>query len=179
MRRLITGLAAVALSVLMSGCFASETLLLDSRAAAQPIHPGDYGRTGRQYRVDFDRGSGYRFRTYGPDGKLPNNFGQWMFMNRWPELDRGESRAYGFAVQYEHGYGYGVMVIDKLDRVSLVTPDCGDRDDRAIAEAAGGTYEKTSSGKGCRFTDAAQLRAALGRIVAERGDYLGQPYRPY
>ena len=179
MRRLIAGLAAVALSVLLSACFASETLLITGPAAT-PLEIGDYGRTGRQYKVVYDRGSWYRFHTYGGDGKTVG-YGQLMVLNRWPELDRGESKAYGFAVQYqaERGYGYGVMVIDKVGRVSLVTPDCGDRDDRAIAEAAGGTYEKTSKGKGCRFTDAESLRKAMGGILAERGDYLGQPYRPY
>ena len=181
MRALLAGLA-VAASLMLGGCFHSETLLLDASRAANPLTPGDYGRQGKQYNVVYDQHSWYRVRTFDSKGVLLNAPGNLVLLNRAPQFDAGEDRGYVFAAKDERGYAYGIMVVDKYMRITVGQPACNDGKDRALAEANGATVVKLRTGKACRFTDRAQLMTALtqwhaGRTLFMGKPYLGEPYR--
>lgn len=181
MRALLTGLIAAA-TLLLGGCFASDTLLLDSSRAVNPLQPGDYGRgTGKQYAVVYDQHSWYRVRTFDSKGVLLNNFGNLLLINRAPDFDRGEDKAYVWAGKDQNGYAYGILVVDKYGRASMGKPNCSSSKDREMAEANGATVEKVKTEKACKFTSREQLMAALTQCYDSQSVFMGKPYlgEPY
>ncbi len=173
---------AVAAAMMLGGCYQSEQLLLDSTRAANPLQPGDYGRvTGKQYNVVYDQHSWYRVRSFDSRGGLVAGLGNVVLINRAADFDRGEDKGYVFAAKDQNGYAYGILVVDRYGRVAVGKPTCSGGKDRGIAEAVGATVEKIRTEKACRFTDRAQLMAALTSWYGSQGEFMGKPYlgEPY
>lgn len=168
MRALLTGLA-VAVSLLLGGCYMSTPLLLDSRSPATPLQPGVYTYlTKPTYSVAFDRGSWYRVHRYDSKGQLIKDLGAAVLLNRWAELDSEDVRVYAVAMKFSDGYAYGVLGVDKYNRVTFDKPNCSNRRERELGQAQGATVQDMKTEKGCVFTSAEQLKTALAEGYRER-----------
>lgn len=168
MRAFLTAIAVAVSAVVLSGCYMSTPLLLDSRQAATPLQPGVYTYlTKPTYSVAFDRASWYRVHRYDSKGAPIKDLGALVLLNRWPELDADGTKAYAVAMKFSDGYAYGVLTVDSYNRIVFHKPNCSGRKDRELAQANSATMQDMKTEKGCVFTSAEQLKTAMAEGFRE------------
>lgn len=159
------------LSALLCGCYESHQLLLDAKAAVQPVAAGEYRR-------DKDAVARLRPRRDGAyDVWFGNDDGQWdgphvLWINRLGEA--GGRTLYVMAERDspDDDFTYAVAYIDE-DKVYEAAPQCDEPAAQTAAKAAGATQEDGKYAP-CLFTDRAALFQALTAFAAT-ADF-GQPF---
>lgn len=168
-------LALLAAAFLLSGCFASDLLLLDQTAAVQPVKAGVYAKSGNEntavrlqpqgngsYLVSFKDGDSW-------DTPQP------MWMDALGSVNGRPTYALAQFDPDQKKWTYAVAYQDGAN-IYEAAPDCGDDIDVTLAKAHGARVNDPSDGSNlCVFKDAAALKAALSAFAA-RTDF-GPPFQ--
>ena len=160
-------------AILLSGCYASNTLLLDGDAATQPLADGVYRRDGDPadaWRVSAAPDGWYAVERFNANGTV----GETRRAVFNPLGSIGGHPAYAIAVETDDGFAYAAALVD-AGRVFLAAPDCGDPLDRDLAEDHGGAPGDDEASSTCSFHNRGALLAALG-AYAGQADF-GRPYQ--
>jgi hypothetical protein len=160
--------------MLLSGCYASPGLLLDSDAAVQPLADGVYARDGDpadRFHLTQTADGGYRAERFNANGTL----GETHRLLATPmALDDGRA-AFAIADRTDEGYAYAVAMIDGR-RVQIATPDCADPADRNLAVDHGGEADEDEAmTPACTFHNRVALLSALAAFAGQ-ADF-GRPYQ--
>jgi len=166
---LILAFAALALS----GCYASNRLLLDATAAAHPLDDGVYVRDGDpadKIRITLEPDGWYAVETYDDNGAIGETHR--VLAN---EASLGGREGYALAEETDEGFDYAVAFVEDK-RVYLATPDCSDSLDRDDAVDHGGeAQDDEAMTHNCLFKNRDALVAALSAF-AGHADF-GAPYQ--
>jgi hypothetical protein len=175
MVRLITAIALAGAALLLSGCYVSDELLLDTSSAVTPLADGTYANgSDRKYLTSSGDGQ-YLVYYYNKDGSLMSSADR-MYMVRDEDLELGSEYVYLYAKEdSDIGWIYGLIVVDG-NAVYEMHPDCDIADDRDIATKDGARYSADEDfGDECVFTDAGSVITALEDYYMS-SDESGSPY---
>ena len=165
---------ALATTMLLAACYASNGLLLDADQAAHPLIDGVYVRTtdpADRYRVSLGSDGWYRVEQFNANGTIGATQ-RALFNAIEPQ---GGRAAYAIAVETDDGFAYAVALTDG-QRVYLATPDCGDPLDRDLAVDHGGEWsDNDPMTPNCTFKNRQALLTALGAFAGQ-ADF-GGPYQ--
>ena len=158
------GRAAAALSLALagaalSGCYASDGLLLDPDQAVHPLADGVYVRQGDpadRFRLTLQPDGWYAVERIGAGGVLGET-------HRVLAQPSGDGLI--LAEQEPDGFLYGLARIEP-GRLYLAAPDCADPLDRDDADDQGARPDDDDlTHHACRFTTRAALAAALAAFA--------------
>jgi hypothetical protein len=174
MVRLLTAAVLSVAALLLSGCYISDDLLLDSGSAQTPLSNGTYASAGDKVDISARSDGWYDVYTYFKDGSRSSSPDR-LLLNRAADLETSSNYVYYFASEDETlGWIYGLIVVEG-NAVYEVRPDCEHTNDADIGRGEGGYYDYDEDvGATCTFTDAGSLKRALGRYY--RSTYPSDPY---
>ena len=169
MSKAIRAAAVLAASLGLSGCYESETMLLDEHAAAQPLASqgascaGDVGENQTKAQLTAQPDGWYLWQCQNEDGSWEK--GDRVLLNALGGRDG--YRVYVLGAEDPGSSIYGLVEVSADGRWYSHLPSCDHSDeDRAGAAAAGAAMNKDT----CDFTSREQLFAAMKAIMA-RDDF--------
>jgi len=158
----------------LSGCYASTSLLLDPDAAVQPLPDGVYTRDGDpddRFQISVQSDGWYRAERFNDNGTIGET--ERVLVNAMDPI--GGHPAFAIAVETPDGFDYATAFTDG-GRVFLATPDCSDPLDRGLAvDQSGEGGDDTDMTRTCPFHTRGALVAAL-TAFAGQADF-GRPYQ--
>jgi hypothetical protein len=188
MRKSRLGMALLPLVLLLlSGCYESQSMLLDPSAARQPVQGGDWTETrgGDSYHDRMIARSDGWYDFYEQDVTTNGNWEHHVVLVNTLGSSRGYvTYAYGSWDDDEKAYVYGIAVILSDGSWHTVQPNCDDTNidpvEKGVALQQGATIIKDGSPQGgdvCEFDNTGSLLAALN-AYAQTDDFWNRLNQP-
>ncbi|HEX6858733.1 MAG TPA: hypothetical protein VF138_00835 [Caulobacteraceae bacterium] len=171
MVRFLASLALAATAIVLSACYTSSYMLLDTSAGVTPLSDGAYASSiDRKYLSARSDGS---YDMYYVDKNGSTTSSSRMWLNRAADLESSSNYVYFYAKEDSGGWLYGLLV-NEGGAIYEVHPDCSDGNVASIAASEGASLSGDDF-TDCRFSDGESLRRALRRYYRTAA-YLTDPY---